>query len=470
TEQLRQRLKAIETVGKTTGLVMGQVTAKKRPKIAFLFTGQGSQYVNMGRELYETHPVFRKTLEQCDAILRLYQEKPLLSILYPEPGETSVIDQTAYTQPALFAIEYALFQLWKSWGIEPDVVMGHSVGEYVAACVAGVFSLEDGLKLIASRGSLMQALPPGGEMVAVLASPSQVEKAIRRSRRFANAPYPEEVAIAAINGPMSLVISGQRPAINAVCATLKAEGVKIKPLQVSHAFHSPLMEPMLAEFEAVAPEVIYSKPLMPLISNVTGKVANDDIATSQYWIRHVQQPVRFAEGMETLHQEGYEVFVEIGPKPILLGMGRQCLPEDIGVWLPSLRPRKQEWQLLLESLAQLYVRGVAVDWSGISRNDTACKVVLPTYPWQRQRYWMETVETANYQTQLPSRNGKEKNVPLDVKKSGQTTTDSLTFATPRLSAKPKMETRVTANEMGLKQIMAQQLQVMSQQLDFLHYK
>ncbi|NEO89529.1 MAG: type I polyketide synthase [Moorea sp. SIO3G5] len=462
TEQLRQRLKAIETVGKTTGLVMGQVTTKKRPKIAFLFTGQGSQYVNMGRELYSTEPSFRKTLEQCDAILRLYQEKPLLSILYPEPGETSVIDQTAYTQPALFAIEYALAQLWKSWGIEPDVVMGHSVGEYVAACVAGVFSLEDGLKLIASRGSLMQALPPGGEMVAVLASPSQVEKAI--------APYPEEVAIAAINGPMSLVISGQRQAINAVCATLKADGVKIKPLQVSHAFHSPLMEPMLAEFEAVASEVIYSKPRIPLISNVTGKVANDDIATPQYWIRHVQQPVRFAEGMETLHQEGYEVFVEIGPKPILLGMGRQCLPENIGVWLPSLRPRKQEWQLLLESLAQLYVRGVAVDWSGISRNDTACKVVLPTYPWQRQRYWMETVDTFNHQTQLLSRNGKERNFPLDVKKSGQTTTDSLTFATPRLSAKQKMETRVTANEMGLKQIMAQQLQVMSQQLDFLHYK
>jgi len=382
TEKLRQQLNGFETGVDTPGVVRGPVTSKKPPKIVFLFTGQGSQYVDMGRELYETQPTFRKTLEQCDGILRAYQQKPLLSVLYPEPGETSPIDETAYTQPALFAIEYALFELWKSWGIEPDVVMGHSVGEYVAACVAGVFSLEDGLKLIAHRGRLMQELPPDGKMVAVLASLSQVQKAIE--------PYAEKVAIAAINGPMSLVISGQRQAIDAVCANLKAEGVKIKPLQVSHAFHSPLMEAMLGSFEAVAQEVTYSQLRIKLISNLTGQPATAEIATPDYWCRHVTQPVQFAASMETLHQQGYEVFLECGPKPILLGMGRQCLPEGVGVWLPSLRPRQQEWQQLLHSLAQLYMRGVSVDWSGFDRDYPCQKIVLPTYPFQRQRYWIET--------------------------------------------------------------------------------
>jgi len=381
-EQLREQLKAFKAEGGTTGLLSGQVTSKKRQKIAFLFTGQGSQYVNMGRELYETQPVFRKTLEQCDAILRLYQHKSLLSVLYPEPGETSVIDQTAYTQPALFALEYALAQLWKYWGIEPDVVMGHSVGEYVAATIAGVFSLEDGLKLIANRGRLMQALPPGGEMVAVLASELQVREVIE--------PYTSEVSIAAINGPISTVISGTNDAMGTICDKLESNGIKTKRLQVSHAFHSPLMEPMLGSFEAVASEINYNKPHIPIISNLTGEKANEDISTPQYWVNHVRQPVKFACGMETLEQIGYEVFLEIGPKPILLGMGRQCLSEDGGIWLPSLRPGCGEWQQMLQSLAELYVRGVTVNWSEFDWDYSRSQVVLPTYPWQRQRYWIET--------------------------------------------------------------------------------
>ncbi|AOX01783.1 short-chain dehydrogenase [Moorena producens PAL-8-15-08-1] len=383
--ELSEKLAAFNDAQDVVGVCQRQLpTTTTQPKIAFLFTGQGSQYVDMGRELYSTQPTFRKTLEQCDAILGAYQQKPLLSVLYPEPGETSPIDETAYTQPALFAIEYALFQLWKSWGIEPDVVMGHSVGEYVAACVAGVFSLEDGLKLIAHRGKLMQELPPDGKMVAVLASLNQVQEAIE--------PYAEKVAIAAINGPMSLVISGQRQALEAVCATLAGDGVKIKSLQVNHAFHSALMEPMLGSFEAVAQELTYSKPRIPIISNVTGQQADDEIATPQYWVRHVRQPVKFAWGMKTLGQEGYQIFVEIGSKPILLGMGRQCLPEGVGVWLPSLRPGQEDWQQLLQSLGQLYVQGVVVDWSEFDRDYPRRKVLLPTYPWQRQRYWIETSE------------------------------------------------------------------------------
>ncbi len=233
-EEAREKLTAFLAGATPAGLTTSRSSYSRRPKIAFLFTGQGAQYVNMGRHLYETSPTFRTTLEQCDELLRPHLDRPLLSLLYSQEKEEGLLDRTMYTQPAMFALEYALYQLWSTWGLEPDFLLGHSVGEYVAACVAGIFSLEDGLKLIAERGRLMQAEPPGGRMVAVGAGEEQVRAAIE--------PFTATVSIAAINGPRNVVISGATSGVENVVSRLAADGVQTKNLKVSHAFHSPLME------------------------------------------------------------------------------------------------------------------------------------------------------------------------------------------------------------------------------------
>ncbi len=375
--ELTQQLAQLESGGSAALAQRGVMEEGRRPKVAFLCTGQGSQYAGMARELYAREPVFRAVLDRCDACLRNDLERPLLEVIFG--ADDGSLDKTGYTQPALYALEAGLAALWSAWGVTPDIVMGHSVGEYAAAHIAGVFGLEDGLKLIAARARLMQALPAGGGMAAVMASAERVQ-ALLKGRE-------SELSLAAINGSESVVVSGPSKTLQDLCTSLEGQGIKTRPLAVSHAFHSALMEPMLDAFRNIARGIAYQAPKLALISNVSGELAGAAMADADYWVRHVRAPVQFAAGVQTLMRSGATVCVEIGPKPVLLGMARACLPDETISWLPSLRPGQPEPRSLLESLGALYVRGATVDWRGVYAGRGYRKVVLPTYAFQRKRYW-----------------------------------------------------------------------------------
>ena len=345
------------------------------PRIGFVFTGQGSQYAGMGGELFNTHPAFRATLERCDELLRSHLERPLLDVLHG--SHTDLLDQTAYTQPALFAVEIALAELWRSWGIQPAAVMGHSIGEYAAACVAGAIPLEQALPLVAARGQLMQTLQDDGAMAAVHAGEDLVAAAI--------APYVAELAIAAVNGPSNVVISGRKAALQAATAELERQGLEVTPLRVSHAFHSPLMDPMLDALEDAAAGVPYAPPRVPLVSNLSGQPVSDGELGAGYWRRHARQPVRFAAGLASLEALGCDLLLEIGPKPTLRALAAGVSELEV---LPSLGRPGSDWQTILSALAQLHVRGASLDWQAFDAPYQRRKVVLPTYPFQRQRYWL----------------------------------------------------------------------------------
>ncbi|ETR73529.1 MAG: hypothetical protein OMM_00892 [Candidatus Magnetoglobus multicellularis str. Araruama] len=361
-----------------------------RPLLAWLFTGQGSQYAGMGKELYRQYHVFRDAVNTCCHHLQNEFPESILDVIgYSNtPEHPDLINNTIYTQTTLFILEYALARLWETWGGVPDIVMGHSIGEYVGACIAGVFSLEEGLKLVSNRAKLMQSLPKNGAMAVVFASKPTVQKYIYDYQ------YEKDISIAAVNGPENIVISGKDDSVNQMIERLKTNNIVSLLLNVSHAFHSSLMTPMVSQFEQIANTIQFKAPQLKIVSNITGKIVTDEMSTASYWVDHIIKPVQFYPSIETIHKEQCHMFLEIGPKPILSGMGSRCLPDSKIKWMPSLTPDNPNLQLM-KTLSGLYVNGVDIHWKNLFSKEYIPTINLPTYAFQRKKYWLKELDDQN---------------------------------------------------------------------------
>ncbi|HEY6802285.1 MAG TPA: type I polyketide synthase [Pyrinomonadaceae bacterium] len=364
----------------------GSTRRDDRP-VVFMFPGQGAQQVNMGKDLYDHEPTFRAHIDSCCELLQPKLGLDLREVLYPgddqKENAEQQIRQTYLTQPALFVTAYALAQLWMEWGVRPQVMIGHSIGEYVAACLSGVISLKDCLLVVAERGRLMQNLSPGA-MLAVPLAESEVQRWVNK-----------EISVATINAPASCVLSGPIAAMDELERRLTEQGIKSRRLATSHAFHSPMMEPILVPFAGRLKHIAFGQPGIPFISNVTGTwIEPVAAASAAYWVDHLRQPVRFADGMTELCKDRSRIFLEAGFGRTLSVLAKQQLPED---WnnsavFASLRPAPEtggEVVNMLETLGELWLAGARVDWSGLYRHEQRWRVPLPTYPFERKRHWIE---------------------------------------------------------------------------------
>lgn len=378
--ELREQLASHLRGEQPTRLVAGKVRQLSRIGPVFLFPGQGAQYPGMARRLYEHSETFRETLDRCARILSAHIDRPLLEVLFPPEGAETPLHDPAYAQPANVAVEYAAAEMWRSWGVQPAAVVGHSLGEFAAACVAGMCSLEDALRLVARRGRLMQGLPPTGAMASIYAREARVAEVVVRIGGGAS--------IAALNHPEQTVVSGPRSAVEAVVRAFEAEQVKCERLRASHGYHSPEMAPIVESLVRAAREAEFHPSRIAFVSAMTGRVEGADASLDPaYWGRQLVAPVRFVDAAERLKTMDHRVFVDVGPAPVLGGMGRFCFPE--GLWLATMRPGREDWEQALDALAALDVAGIAVDWEAFDRPYTRRRVTLPSYPFERSRHWIK---------------------------------------------------------------------------------